>query len=90
MLTAEEDHNRSTSDPDLLTRAASLGRLMFSNDADFLTEATRRQRSGECFAGLVYGHQMRITIKQAIEDLELITTVFDLPDIENRVQHLPL
>lgn len=90
MLTAAEDEFSRKSDPDLLSRATSLGRVMFTNDDDFLVEAARRQRAGERFAGLAYAHQLGITIGRAIDDLELIAKVYDPADLENRVEYLPL
>lgn len=58
VITAQEDEERRLDDPDLLQRAADLGRVLFSQDEDLLAEASRRQRSGEHFAGLIYAHQL--------------------------------
>jgi predicted nuclease of predicted toxin-antitoxin system len=44
VLTAQEDGRRQVPDPVLLDRATELGRIMFSQDEDFLAEANRRQR----------------------------------------------
>jgi hypothetical protein len=90
VITAEQDGTKRLSDPELQSRASALGRVLISNDKDHLAEATRRQRSGEDFAGLVYAPQLRITIGQAVEDLELIAKVYDPGDMENRVHYLPL
>ncbi len=35
-------------------------------------------------------HQLRITVGQAIRDLELLATVYEPEDMENRVEYLPL
>ena len=45
-----------------------------SQDQDLLREGVRRLRAGEDFSGIVYAHQMRVTIGQMVEDLELIAT----------------
>ena len=74
----------------LLDRAAALGRVLFSRDSDVLAEATRRQRTGQRFAGVVYAHQLRITIRRRVEDLELPANVGNLGDFVNRVEFLPL
>ena len=71
-LTAQEDGAAGLDDPILLDRATSLGRVLFSQDDDLLREAARRQQSGEGFAGVIYAHQLNITIGQCINDLELI------------------
>lgn len=90
MLTAQEDGSAELSDPDLLDRATQLGRVLFSMDDDLLTEATRRQNENVSFAGVIYAHQLRITVGQSVRDLSLIAEVYDLTDIANRVEFLPL
>ncbi|MGH7965880.1 MAG: DUF5615 family PIN-like protein [Candidatus Binatia bacterium] len=75
VLTAQEDGTRQISDAALLDRATALGRILFSQDEDLLREATQRQRSGGTFAGLVYAHQLKVTIGQCVKDLELISLV---------------
>jgi predicted nuclease of predicted toxin-antitoxin system len=90
VLTAQEDGCATLEDPDLLDRATALSRVLFSQDADLLREAKQRQRNDITFAGVIYAHQLRITIGQAISDLELIATVAEPSDMENRVEYLPL
>lgn len=72
VLTAQEDGAESLPDPQLLERALSLNRVLFTQDSDLLREAVARQRTGRHFAGLVYAHQLRISVGQCIGDLELI------------------
>ncbi len=90
VVTAQEDGADRIADPELLDRATSLGRVLFSQDQDLLKEATRRQEAGERFTGVVYAHQLRISIGQCIEDLELIAKVSEPEDLANRVEFLPL
>lgn len=90
VLTAQLDGTARLSDPDLLDRASALGRVLFSQDDDLLAEATRRQRSDEDFGGVLYAHQLRITIGQAIEDLEFLAKAGSSGDFANRVEYLPL
>jgi len=90
VLTAQEDGNERFEDPALLDRATGLGRVLFTQDEDFLAEAARRQREAERFAGIVYAHQMRVTIGQCVRDLELMAKVYEPADMANRVEHLPL
>jgi hypothetical protein len=90
VLTAQEDGGDRLADPDLLDRATALGRVLFSPDDELLREATRRQQSGEPYPGLVYGHQLNVTVGHAIRDLELIAKVYESSDILNRVEFLPL
>jgi hypothetical protein len=76
--------------PDLLDRATALGRVLFSQEEDLLREAARRQQAGEPFAGVVYAHQLKLTIGQIIADLELMAKVYEPEDMRNQVEYLPL
>jgi predicted nuclease of predicted toxin-antitoxin system len=90
VLTAQEDGAAGTSDPALLDHATALGRVVFTQDEDFLVEAHLRQHSGQHFAGVIYAHQLNVTIGKCIEDLELIAKVYEPEDLVNRVEYLPL
>jgi hypothetical protein len=90
VLTAQEDRSHRLADPALLTRCTLIGRVLFTNDDDLLAEAARRMVSAEHFSGVIYAHQLQITIGKAVDDLELIARVYDPPDIANQIQHLPL
>jgi hypothetical protein len=90
VLTAQADGAGRLPDPQLLDRAMRLGRVLFSQDEDLLAEACRRQRASEHFAGLVYAHQVRVSIGRCINDLELIAKATDPQDWADRVEYLPL
>ena len=90
VLTAQADGSATLDDDLLLDRARELGRVLFSRDEDFLAEATLRQRSGGTFAGLIYAHQLRVTIGRCVQDLELIAKCSEPEDFVNRIEHLPL
>ena len=90
VLTAQEDGTRELDDPYLLDRATAIGRILFSQDDDLLREGARRQQTGERFAGIIYVHQLNITIGQCIEDLELIAKTTEPEEWVNRVIYLPL
>src|SRR5215510_2746618 len=60
VLTAQEDGAATMDDSVLLDRAMALGRVVFTQDEDFLREAHRRQETGEAFAGVIYAHQLNI------------------------------
>ena len=53
LLTAQMDGRTKLDDPALLDRATSLGRVLFSQDQDLPLEATRRQRGGHSFGGVI-------------------------------------
>jgi hypothetical protein len=63
---------------------------LFTQDKGLLREATQRQRRGEAFSGVIYGHQLLVTIGQCIRDLELIALAGEPADVANRVEYLPL
>jgi hypothetical protein len=90
VITAWEDDRGGADDSALLERATELGRVLFTQDDDLLAEAARRQREGSLFSGLVYAHQLRVSIGRCIDDLELIATVGEPQDITNTVVFLPL
>jgi len=90
VTTAEEDGCKALADPDLLDRAAAVGCVLVSNDRDLLSEATRRQRAGIPFPGVIYAHPLRVTVGQLVQDLELIATVYEPADIAGQVEFLPL
>lgn len=69
VVTAFEDRAHELADPDLLDRATSLGRVLFTQDEDLLVEATRRQQAGIEVAGVIYAHQNAVSIGQCVLDL---------------------
>ncbi|MFQ3683481.1 DUF5615 family PIN-like protein [Roseiflexus sp.] len=89
VITAYEDQSHEWDDPDLLDRATRLGRALFTHD-DLLQEATRRQKVGIHFSGVIFAHQLRETIGQCVEDLAIIASIADISDVENQVIFLPL
>lgn len=90
VLTAQEDGAKRFPDDELLDRAQSLGRVLFTRDEDLLREAKARQENRKTFAGIIYAHQLRVTIGRCIDDLELIAKACEPEDYQDRVEHLPL
>ena len=90
VLTAYEDGTSVSEDPDLLDRAGELARVLFTQDDDFLTEASRRQQAGIPFSGVIYAHQLRLGVGQCIRELEVIAEAGELEDFTGRVTFLPL
>jgi len=89
VLTAREDGAERLDDSSLLDRAAELGRV-FTQDDDLLAEAARRQRNAEHFSGLIYAHQLNITIGESVESLELIAVASEPEEWLDRLTYLPL
>jgi hypothetical protein len=89
-MTVQEDGHDNVDDPVLLDRAGVLGRVMVTQDKDFLIEAARRQRADEPFVGVIYSPQRGPSIGQVIAELEYIGFVGEPEDLANRATHLPL
>jgi hypothetical protein len=47
-------------------------------------------RDGQEFSGVIYTHQLRITIGQIVEDLELIATATSCDEWFGKVEYLPI
>lgn len=90
VLTAFKDGSHRLEDPELLDRATLLGRVLFSNDDDLLAEATRRQRATLDFAGVIYAHQQDLSVRDCIDQLELVAKACDPEELRGRVLFLPL
>jgi hypothetical protein len=90
VLTAFEDGSAEAPDAELLGRATLLGRVVFTQDDDFLAIADDWQRNGPDFSGLVYAHQLQATVGQIVTDLQLILEVATLDEMRNTVLFLPL
>jgi uncharacterized protein with PIN domain len=90
VLTAYEDGRSEQHDVALLDRAAELGRVLFTRDDDLLAEATKRQRTGIPFSGIVYAHQLRVAIGRCVQDLTIIAEAGAPEDLKNGVVFLPL
>lgn len=90
VITAQGDNAASLPDSELLDRATALQRVLFTFDDDLLAEATRRQREGIRFAGLIYAHPLRISIGTCVRDLEVIAHAGESEDLVNQVVFLPL
>ena len=90
VLTAHEDGTDEYEDPALLDRATELKRVLFTQDDDFLGEASGRMQKNISFYGVIYAHQLRVSIGTCVNDLELIAKSCDPEDIIGKVQFLPL
>ena len=90
VMTAYEDGASKFSDSKLLDRATELNRIFFTQDDDLLAEATKRQREGVAFSGVIYAHQLRVSIGRCVRDLELIAKAGEPEEFLNRIEFLPL
>jgi hypothetical protein len=89
VLRAQEDGTTTLPDDELLERARSLGRVLFTQDIHCWAMAADWQRNGRLFAGLAYGHQQGGTIGQYVDSLELIAKTAEPSELENTIEYLP-
>jgi predicted nuclease of predicted toxin-antitoxin system len=89
-ITAQEDGLGQTPDPEVLDRATELGRPLFSQDDDLVAEAHRRQSGSVPFAGVIYAHQIHVSIGDCVRDLELIALTAEAAELASTVIFLPL
>lgn len=90
VLTAQTDNTTRLGDSPLLDRANELKRILFSRDKDLLRIAAERQRSNSPFSGLVYAHQLRVSIGRCSDDLEMIAKATNPEEWAGKVMFLPL
>ncbi len=90
VLTSQRDGTAERDDGVLLARATALGRLLFSQDQDFLHIAAAWQQSGWPFTGVLFAHQQGVSLGRLIDDLELVLTCCAPDELRNRVTYLPL
>jgi hypothetical protein len=90
VMRAQDDIPPGTPDSEVLSRASQLNRVLYSEDDDLLAEAVYRQRKGISFVGVIYGHQTRVSIGQAVSDLDFLLSTGDESDFMNHIFFLPL
>lgn len=87
--TAQEDSAGRMSDDELLMRATAIGRVLLTQDADFLEIAARWQQQGIAFGGILFAPQ-GTPIGRLIDDVELCLAGMTANEFANRLVHLPL
>lgn len=90
VVTATEEGSNQLPDDQLLALAAQKGRLLFTHDIRFKALGENWQRTGQPFAGMIYGHAEGASIGQYVRDLELIAKACDPVELQNAIIHLPL
>lgn len=90
VVTAFEDGWHERSDIDILERAGALGRIVFTQDTDFIVLATERQAGGIPFPGVIFGKHGSMPVRKVIDDLTLICKAIALEESANQLIWLPL
>jgi predicted nuclease of predicted toxin-antitoxin system len=71
-------------DSDQIAYALGQGRVIFTEDDDFLVLAA----AGTIHAGIVYCHQNTRSIGQIIHALELLWQVYEADEMKNRIEFI--
>ena len=90
ILTSQDDGTASQDDEVLLAREAELGRVLFSQDQDFLQIAAECQLPGRPFVGVLFAAQQGVSLGRLADDLELILTCCEPEELRDWVTYLPL
>ena len=88
-FTAQDDAADRKSDEELLQRATELGRVLLTQDADFLAIAARWQENARNFGGVLFAPQ-GTPIGRIIDDAEICLACLGSEDVRDRLLHLPL
>jgi predicted nuclease of predicted toxin-antitoxin system len=75
---------RGASDPEHIAWALSQGRVVFTQDDDFL----RLHAADTPHAGIVYCHQQSLSLGAILRGLVLVWEVYEPEDMHNRVEYL--
>lgn len=90
VLTAFDDGCHQMSDGSIPGRAGELGRIVFTQDSDFLILAADHDARGIPFTGVIFAKHGAISIRKVIEDLTLICHSLSIEEIRNQLIWLPL
>jgi predicted nuclease of predicted toxin-antitoxin system len=74
----------STTDEDQLAFAIGAGRVLFTQDADFLALSTK----GVCHPGIVYCHQQKYSLGDLLRLLVLVWEVYEPEELRDRIEYL--
>jgi hypothetical protein len=90
ILAATEEKTNELSDQELLTLAATMRRVVVTQDIRFRVLAFQWMKTARPFAGLIFGHQRYVSFGEMIRDLELVAKATDADYWQNRIEQLPL
>jgi predicted nuclease of predicted toxin-antitoxin system len=90
VLTAFGDGCHQESDRSILERAGEPGRVIFTQDSDFLILAADHHACGMPFTGVIFAKHGALSIRKVIDDLTLICHSMSGEEIRNQLIWLPL
>jgi hypothetical protein len=90
VLTVQDDDMSKADDDEIIERATQLGRVAFTMDDDFYRESAKLQREGIQFSGVIYAHQLGVSIGDCVRDLHIACEAGMPEDFANLIERLPL
>lgn len=90
VVTAFEDGHHQSSDDTLLSHAAELDRILFTQDKGFHSLANRWRLAQRDFPGILFAIQGRATVGDAIKYLEIFVNVMSADEMRNRIEYVPV
>jgi hypothetical protein len=88
-LAAIDDDMATAEDDEILSHAHDLRRIVVTQDIRFRVMAEDWQRRGRPFSGLLFGHQLRGSVGEYVETLELIAFASDPDEWLGKVEFIP-
>jgi hypothetical protein len=89
-VTSQQDGTGRAADLDLLLRSTQIGRVLITQDEDFLVIAATWQDAGWEFNGVVFARHDPSRTRWYTDDIELIAHCCAVSEVANQVIHLPL
>jgi len=88
--TAFNDGAVQMDDLEVLERARSQGRVVFTHDVRMKQAAEILQREGKPFGGVLFGQVLQGNIGRFVSDLERLAKGTDFADWANAVEYIPI
>lgn len=88
IVTAADENLLGAADEEHLERAEALGRIIVTNDQDFLRLASARVEDASGFGGLVFVLP-ETRVGEAVAGIFLLTTILEPLDMANRIEWVP-
>jgi hypothetical protein len=90
VLTTQEEGAEEWEDVDVFARAVELGRIMVTEDSDYIAIARAWMAEGRSFPGLVKAKDPWRDIGGAIEDLRIVAACYSEEEMVDRIVYIPL
>ena len=90
VLTCQDDGTTQLTDDEVLLRATRLGRVLFTQDEDFLEIVARWHATKKPFFAVIYCHQLAAGIGKIINDIALISEVLHAEELGRGAIYLPM